>query len=234
MLAKWDGSSWSPLGSGANAFVRGLASGAGGLYAVGSFNLLGGQACNSIGKWDGTSWNALGSGTPDYINAALEHNGKVYVGGAFSFIGGIACEDVGVWDGSSWSAMGNGLQGDWVKCMTLYNNQLHVGGIFEDPQQVVLGSVNIAKWSPILAHGEELSLDQFVSIYPNPAKDEFSIESSHRLRGEVSIIDLAGKVCKTQPINAYSATLDISDLEPGLYHVRIQSGQQSLSRKLFH
>ena len=69
-IAKWNGSSWSPLGSGMNdgygVSVIALTvfdDGSGpALYAGGYFTTAGGVAANYIAKWNGSSWSALGSG----------------------------------------------------------------------------------------------------------------------------------------------------------------------------
>ena len=65
-IAKWDGSSWTALGSGMNNDVHALAvfddGGGPALYAGGAFTTAGGVAANRIAKWDGSSWSALGSG----------------------------------------------------------------------------------------------------------------------------------------------------------------------------
>src|SRR5439155_6092777 len=61
-IAKWDGSSWSALGSGLNSTVTALAVSGSDVYAGGYFTTAGGSGANSIAKWDGSSWSALGSG----------------------------------------------------------------------------------------------------------------------------------------------------------------------------
>jgi len=62
-IAKWDGVSWSALGTGMNNFVHALEmDSAGDLYAAGGFTNAGGVSANRIAKWDGTSWSALGAG----------------------------------------------------------------------------------------------------------------------------------------------------------------------------
>jgi len=68
-IAKWNGSSWSALGSGMsgmNSSVWALTvfnDGSGpALYAGGYFGTAGGVAANDIAQWNGSSWFALGSG----------------------------------------------------------------------------------------------------------------------------------------------------------------------------
>src|SRR6185436_11187622 len=52
-IAKWNGSSWSALGSGLNSNVYALAVSGNDLYAGGAFTTAGGVAATNIAKWDG-------------------------------------------------------------------------------------------------------------------------------------------------------------------------------------
>src|SRR6185503_4451417 len=66
-IAKWNGSSWSALGSGMNGRVGALEVSGSDLYAGGTFTMAtnsGGATVtvNRIAKWNGSSWSALGSG----------------------------------------------------------------------------------------------------------------------------------------------------------------------------
>jgi len=65
-IAKWDGTSWSALGSDFDESVAALTvfdDGTGpALFAGGSFSTAGGLSVENIAKWDGSSWSALGFG----------------------------------------------------------------------------------------------------------------------------------------------------------------------------
>jgi len=61
-IAKWDGSAWSPLGSGMDSWVLALAVSGTDLYAGGYFTMAGGVSATNIAKWNGSSWSPLGSG----------------------------------------------------------------------------------------------------------------------------------------------------------------------------
>jgi hypothetical protein len=115
-IARWDGASWSALGTGLMSgfsFPLTLAvfdDGDGpALYAGGSFQ--------SVVRWDGSSWSALGSGmsggTFPYVHALTVFDdgsgSALYAGGNFTVAGGVAANGVARWDGSSWSALGGGV-----------------------------------------------------------------------------------------------------------------------------
>ncbi len=110
-IARWDGTSWSALGTGMNDIVYALAFDASGnLYAGGQFTTAGGVAANRIAKWDGTSWSALGTGMSSIVYAlAFDASGNLYAGGQFTTAGGVAANDIAKWDGTSWSALGTGM-----------------------------------------------------------------------------------------------------------------------------
>src|SRR5262249_9048281 len=54
-IAKWNGSSWSPLGSGMDSVVQALAVSGSNVYAGGYFKKAGGDSANYVAKWDGNN-----------------------------------------------------------------------------------------------------------------------------------------------------------------------------------
>src|SRR5580765_4860694 len=108
-IAKWNGSSWSALGSGMNSNVLALAVSGSNVYAGGNFTTAGGSAANYIAKWNGSSWSALGSGMNFYVFALAVSGSDVYAGGRFTTADGSAANCIAKWDGSSWSALASGI-----------------------------------------------------------------------------------------------------------------------------
>jgi hypothetical protein len=95
-IARWNGTSWSPLGTGITNFlgpavVEALAVLANGdLVAGGFFNLAGGATANHIARWDGTAWSPFGDGLNDEVlGLATFANGDVAVGGSFLTAGAV-------------------------------------------------------------------------------------------------------------------------------------------------
>jgi hypothetical protein len=138
-IARWNGTSWSALGSGlgsgVNDWVRALATMPNGdLVAGGGFTTAGGVSANRIVRWNGTSWSALGSGITGVLGPfvgalAVLPNGDLVAGGYFATAGGSAY-GIARWNGASWSALGSGTN-SWVYALTtLPNGDLVAGGGF--------------------------------------------------------------------------------------------------------
>ena len=83
-IGRWDGSAWSPLGSGMNQQVLALCRLPNGdVIAGGPFTIAGGVPANYIARWNGTAWSPIGSGMNDRVRAiqALP-SGELAVSGA--------------------------------------------------------------------------------------------------------------------------------------------------------
>jgi hypothetical protein len=134
-IAKWDGTSWSPLPVQleppyGDPVVDALAvfdDGSGpALYVGGWFSAAGGVPLNHVAKWDGATWSALEGGMSmecGYAGILQTHvhaltpfddgtGAALYVGGAFSQAGSICANFVAKWDASGWSPMPVG-EGPW-------------------------------------------------------------------------------------------------------------------------
>ena len=74
-IARWNGTTWSALGSGLGNTVRALVEHDDGsatglaLYAGGSFTTAGGAGANRIARWDGAAWSLDGGGCSGVVNA---------------------------------------------------------------------------------------------------------------------------------------------------------------------
>jgi hypothetical protein len=163
-IASWDGSSWSPLGSGVSGtfdpytgtlLVSTLIVYNGELYAGGQFDSAGGQLVNNIAKWNGSSWSPLGTGilgSSYTVQALAVYNGALYAGGRFDTAGGITTHNIAKWNGTQWSDIDSGLAGAGVYCLTSFNGVLCVGGGFSKPSNTSIRNIavwNDSIWSPL-------------------------------------------------------------------------------------
>ena len=164
-IARWDGSTWSGLGSGvatsslSPGFVHALAvfdDGNGpALYAGGAFSSAGGVPVSSIARWDGSTWTALGSGVDGGIRALIAFDDgsgpALFTGGGFTTAGGVSANRVAKWDGSSWAPLGGGMNSSVRELEVLDDGggrALHASGDFTVAGGLAAGG-HIAKWDGI-------------------------------------------------------------------------------------
>ena len=143
-VAKWDGSTWSALGSGISGWVFALAVSGTNLYAGGNFTTAGGVTANCIAKWDGSAWSALGSGMNSYVEALAVSGNDLYAGGAFTSAGGVAANGIAEWNGSAWSALGAGVSYT-AFALAVSGTNLYVGGYITTAGGVTANG--IAEWN---------------------------------------------------------------------------------------
>ncbi len=162
-VAKWNGSTWTALGSGISGTVFCLAvfdDGSGpALYAGGSFGGAGGVSAGCIAKWNGTNWSAVGNlsgGTYTRVNALTAFDDgsglALYAAGNFTSAGGVAANNVARWSGVQWTPLGSGIQGTppyfTVSSLEVFDDgagpALYAGGNFTSAGGV--NAVNLARW----------------------------------------------------------------------------------------
>ena len=90
---------------------------------------------------------------------------------------------------------------------------------------------------PVFGKEPEISINPIekdiydFSIYPNPAKDEITIVLANEAYPIVEIYDISGRIVETDNYpslrnaepEGQSVNLDISNLQPGIYFVKINS-----------
>ncbi len=84
-IARWNGSSWSALGSGVQGTVNALEYFNGNVYAGGSFSTAGSVASNAIALWNGSDWETMDGGLNGFVNEIkVSGDSGVVVGGLFT------------------------------------------------------------------------------------------------------------------------------------------------------
>ncbi len=128
-IARYDGSTWSTFGTGANDTIFAFAIYNGKLIAAGAFTSIDGVPCNRIAQWDGLTWSPLGIGVNNTIFTADSIGNFLMIGGRFTTAGGVNCSHVARWQVTGWSAVGEGVN-DNVYAMTQFGDDLILGGAF--------------------------------------------------------------------------------------------------------
>jgi len=151
-LAAWDGSTWSPFGTGFKTTVpntypsiTAITTFNGDLVVGGNFQLADDQPANRVARWNGHTWVAMGTGMNDYVYSLAVVNGVLYAAGRFTIAGDLPVNRVARWDGINWQAVGSGLSGTSspvVNSIVEYNGRLIAGGYFVSGN----GANYLAQW----------------------------------------------------------------------------------------
>ncbi|MHC5114584.1 MAG: S8 family serine peptidase, partial [Planctomycetota bacterium] len=144
-IARWDGSSWSSVGTPIGSVNALLA------FDDGNGPALFTGVNGALLKWDGSSWTTVGSVPGGGVVALAEHddgNGAaLYVGGFFTSIGGVSASNIAKWDGTSFSALGSGTTQP-VLSLASYDDSggadLYAGGSFPTAGGVTVN--HVGRW----------------------------------------------------------------------------------------
>ena len=157
-IAKWDGTTWSPLNDGVGNYVNALAvfddddSGPNepALYVGGGFTTADGDEANRIAMWSGKSWYPLvTAGGENGVDGTVydltvfddDDSGPnlpmLYVAGSFIEAGTATANCIAKWDGSEFYALGGGLDGS-ARSLVVFDDDgdgpnapaLYAGGSF--------------------------------------------------------------------------------------------------------
>ena len=199
-MAKWNGTSWAPLGSGISAspsFQTGVYSLTifnNELVVSGEFTVAGGVPVNHIAKWNGTSWSAFTTGVAFHVSYIGVYNNE-FIG---SYVLGYY---MAKWTGTNWSPLGNEITG-YVDDFVTYNNELYTGGAFS--HYGIDTIKHIAKWNGTRwsALGRGLSSYAYaLTVYNN----DLIVGGEFTTAGGVS----ASKIAKWRPTFPVSGSVSI-------------------------
>jgi len=194
-IAKWNGTSWSALGSGMNDSVWALTVSGSNLYAGGRFTRATNSGVlavvvNRVAKWDGSNWSGFGAGVNNWVYALAVSRSDLYVGGDFIWPGGSEAKYIAKWDGSSWSALGSGVGGvdPRVVALLVSGDDLYAGGGFTTAGGKV--SAHVAKWAPLAfrANGVSVSNGHFQALLTGPDTNSVVVDSSADLNNWTPVV----------------------------------------------
>lgn len=78
----------------------------------------------------------------------------------------------------------------------------------------------------------ESSKEKQLTIYPNPTYDKLNIVNKNEKMKEIKVIDIVGKTVKHYIVNNTNTTIDISDLQKGLYIIWIKGKNEIKTAKI--
>jgi len=163
-IARWDGLTWTALGTAGihgdflSAVLLSCDLGAGPRLYMGGYG-SGGQRLLS---WDGASWTSIFPSAGSVLGLAKYDDGTgshLIAGGTFIHLGGLAdpvAHFIARWEGGSqWSQLGNGMAGPvpvFVEALHVFDDgsgaapRLFVGGSFTEARDSHVGMFNMAFW----------------------------------------------------------------------------------------
>jgi trimeric autotransporter adhesin len=143
-VARWNGTTWSPLGGGINNFgwamVWQLCKHQGRIYCAGAFGQAGSALSDNLAAWDGSQWHAVGAGLQNSTygvaaNSLCEWNGELYVGGGFNRTGNTPLHRIAKLVGQQLQPVGGVDRAEanppTIFAMTTWNGRLWCGGEFQ-------------------------------------------------------------------------------------------------------
>jgi hypothetical protein len=142
-IARWDGTSWVPLGAGVDGTVLSMVVHGAELVVAGHFQHAGTTAAANIARWNGSVWSAIGPGLNNYVDALTLYQGQIAAAGDFWVSDGESISNVAGWDGTTWYPMGTGTEGENT-CLLGHDDQIVVGGNFAGAGGV--SATHIARW----------------------------------------------------------------------------------------
>ncbi|MFN8155672.1 MAG: T9SS type A sorting domain-containing protein [Bacteroidia bacterium] len=134
-VAKYNGSSWSSLGTGINVSssnqARAVHCMSGQVYIAGPFTSVSGINCNGFAKWNGSAWSSLNTGGMilSVSTHFAEFNNQLYLSSLSSTTGFNQFNRVFKYDGSTLVQLGGNFDSD-IYHLRFVNNKLYVTGNF--------------------------------------------------------------------------------------------------------
>ena len=179
----------------------------------------------TVMKFDGTNWVNVGNpafsaGNAGFTSLAFSPSGQPYI--AFEDCGNNCGTTVIKFDGTNWVNVGptsfSFTQADFTN--------LAFGPSDSQPYVAYRDYGNsekatVMKYDSVFVGINELQKSR-LSIYPNPATDKITIETSVATQeSKLSIVNIEGQQVITRQITEPTATIDIKTLPSGVYLVRL-------------
>lgn len=114
---------------------------------------------------------------------------------------------------------------------TVSTNAISTAGSHQATYGGGFDNIYVVKFTDVITGVSRLSLENGISIYPNPAKAEFVVKfNAGNAPSVIEVFDVSGKLMKKERVITTTAPLriDIKGLQTGTYLIKIWNGKQKL------
>ncbi|MBS4064789.1 MAG: T9SS type A sorting domain-containing protein [Chitinophagaceae bacterium] len=120
----------------------------------------------------------------------------------------------------------------YVAGTTASTNAIATAGSHQATYGGGIDNIYVVKFTDVITGISRLSLENGISIYPNPARNEFIIKfNNNNTPAAVELYDVSGKLVKTERVNATISSplrVDVKGLSTGTYLIKIWNAKQKL------
>ena len=141
-------------------------------------------------------------------------------------------ENTGVWE-----QLGNCIIGDEASdysgtdvCLTNDGSKLAIGAPKNDANGDYSGQVKVFQFTS--SSGTDDLVEDKLSIYPNPFKDTFTLNSLNNSIKKITITDYTGKIVKTLTNTKQNNSIDLSGVSNGFYMVNVFVNNKVIAKKI--
>ncbi len=87
----------------------------------------------------------------------------------------------------------------------------------------------------LTANFQHISVEEIhaaeINVYPNPARDEFKVESSEMIK-QIRLISISGQVIMNVDVGTLNHKLNVSNLRPGVYFMEIHTAEDIVTKRV--
>ena len=210
-VSSYNGNSWTALNNGlpTDNYFTSLASNGNNIYASSwSHGVF-------LSTDNGNSWTAINSGLTVPFVYCLVIKDSIILAGTWDSGGVFISTD----NGSNWTALG--LTSDNITSLAIGEDFIFAGtlnsGVWKYPFNNIIGI-------------KENKINNNVYIYPNPAKENLTIETNSNTEQRLEIINLMGQTVYTNIFNK-KATINTSAFQSGVYIIKLYTDKETVVRK---
>lgn len=192
----------------------------------------------STGTWTTANLSVPRALFPDPAAAAINNNQAVFSCGIhfdlYTHNWNSTSNVIDYYDASTntWSS-GKLTQPLWLYAVAGLQNHFIVAGGVSLSLNLLVSKVEIYT-VPITGVTSNQMEDVFLKVYPNPVSDRITVEFprwGQTTNGTVIIYGIEGEQVKSQKINGLKSEIDVDDLTPGIYFIKLTSKNKIASAK---